>query len=288
MLRFIDPTPSEVSSLSIVDRLASIALRARPPWAVYGLLAAASLLTPIPGRTQDNYEIQVYGYDTVDPGHTMVELHSNFTAEGSTVTSPDGMLPTNHAEHETIEITHGFTPWFEVGFYIFTSLRNGDGWDWVGDHIRPRFRVPESWHWPVGVSISNEIGYQRRPFSPDTWTWEIRPIIDKKMGPWYWSFNPSFDRSFHGPSVSKGFEFSPNFKVSYDVTPKVAAGFEYYGALGPVTGFDPLRDQQQQIFPAIDLNVSPKWEFNFGVGWGMTRSTDHLIVKAILGYRFDF
>jgi hypothetical protein len=26
-------------------------------------------------RAQENYEIQVYPYDTVEPGHTMVELH---------------------------------------------------------------------------------------------------------------------------------------------------------------------------------------------------------------------
>ena len=45
---------------------------------------------------------------------------------------------------------------------------------------------------------------------------------------------------------------------------------------------------QHQIFPAIDLNVSPKWEFNFGVGIGITRSTDHLILKMIIGRRFTF
>src|SRR3989475_1007946 len=245
------------------------------------------LVAPCRAPAQDNYEIQVYSYDTVEPGHTMVELHSNFTFEGSK-TRQDGVLPTEHAWHETVEITRGFTPWFETGFYIFTSARNGNGWDWVGDHIRPRFRIPETWHWPVGVSVSNEIGYQRPIFSVDTWTWEIRPIIDKKQGRWYWSFNPTVDRAFHGPSVKKGFEFSPNFKFSYDLSPKIAAGLEYYSSLGPVTGFDPLKDQQQQIFPTVDLNLSPKWEFNFGVGVGMTRSTDHLIAKMILGYRFDF
>ena len=253
-------------------------------WTLYTL---TFFCVPSRALAQDNYEIQVYSYDTVEPGHTMVELHSNFTFEGSK-TVKDGVLPTNHAWHETVEITRGFTPWFETGFYIFTSARNGEGWDWVGDHIRPRFRIPESWHWPVGVSISQEFGYQRPIFSTDTWTWEIRPVIDKKLGRWYWSFNPTADRSFHGPSVRKGFEFSPNFKFSYDLNPKIAAGFEYYGALGPVTGFDPLRDQQQQVFPTIDLNLSPKWEFNLGVGVGMTRSTDHLIAKMILGYRFDF
>jgi hypothetical protein len=45
-----------------------------------------------------------------------------------------------------------------------------------------------------------------------------------------------------------------------------------------------MRDQQQQIIPAIDLNLGPNWEFNFGVG--VTHSTDHLLVKMILGRRF--
>ncbi len=215
----------------------------------------------------------------------MVELHSNFTIEG-TKQLIDGMLPTIHQLHETLEITHGFTPWFELGYYNFTSAQGGYGYKWVGTHLRPRIAVPESWHWPVGVSLSNEIGYQRPLYSSDTWTWEIRPIVDQKYKRFYWAFNPTFDRSFHGPSVNQGLVFSPNLKVSYDVTKVVAAGIEYYGSVGPVTGFDPLRDQEQQIFPAIDLNLSPKWEFNFGVGVGMTRSTDHLLVKMILGYRF--
>jgi hypothetical protein len=82
----------------------------------------------------------------------------------------------------------------------------------VGDHIRPRFRIPESWHWPVGVSLSNEIGYQRPEFSADSWTWKIRPIVDKKMRRCYLSFNPTLDRSFHGPGVNQGVVFSSNFK----------------------------------------------------------------------------
>jgi hypothetical protein len=236
---------------------------------------------------QNNYEIQVYGSDTVEPHHTMVESHTNNTVEGS-IGIVDGVLPTNGAWHETIEITHGFTDLFETGLYIFTSVNHGYGWQFVGTHIRPRIRVPESWNWPVGVSLSLEFGYQRAIFATDQWTLEIRPIIDQKRGRWYWSVNPAFDRSFHGQSVNKGVEFAPSFKLSYDVTPKIAGGFEYYSSLGSLAGFDPLKSQQHQLFPVIDLNLSPKWEFNFGVGFGLTSSTDHLIVKMILGYRFDF
>jgi hypothetical protein len=250
-------------------------------------ILSAWLMSAAPARAQDNYEIQVYGYDLVEKGKTMVELHSNFTFQGSK-TEQDGMLPTNHQWHETVEITHGFTDWFETGFYIFTAVQNGLGWDWVGDHIRPRFAVPKKWNWPVGVSVSQEIGYQRRQFSVDTWTYELRPIVDKQLGRWYLSFNPTFDKSLHGATASQGFVFSPNLKISYDITKKISGGFEYYGSLGPVTGFDPVAQQQQQIFPTIDLDVSPKWEINMGVGVGLTRSTDHLIAKMILGYRFEF
>jgi hypothetical protein len=254
---------------------------------IFLVLALAALCFAGSAAAQGNYEIQVYGVDTVPPHHTMVELHSNFTFSGSKE-AVDGVAPTEHAWHETIEITHGFNSWFETGFYIFTSLRKGDGWDWVGDHIRPRFRVPKSWHWPVGVSLSNEIGYQRHKFSADTWTWEMRPIVDKQLGRWYLSFNPTFDKSLHGQTVGQGFVFSPNFKFSYDFTKKITGGLEYYGSVGPATDFLATRLQQHQIFPAIDLNLSPKWEVNFGLGVGVTRSTDHLIAKMILGYRFDF
>jgi hypothetical protein len=238
-------------------------------------------------RAQGNYEVQVYGSDLVEPKVTMFELHSNFTASG-TKGVLDGVLPTNHAEHETVEITHGFNRWFETGFYIFTSIQPDGGWYYVGSHIRPRFSVPEDYHLPVGISISNEIGWQRPNFSLDTWTWEIRPIVDKKIEKWYLAFNPTVDKSFHGPEAKRGYEFSPNVKFSYDVTKKVAAGIEYYGSMGPVTGFDPLRDQQQQILPAVDIDFGERWEFNFGVGVGVTQATDHLLIKAILGYRFNY
>ncbi len=264
-----------------------------PAW-VYaaGLLAMMSFGVRA-ASAQDNYEIQVYGSDTVAPETTMLELHSNFTADGAKALpgsnfSADGYYPTNHVEHETIEITQGVTDWSEVGFYIFTSEHSGLGIQWVGDHIRPRVRAPDSWHWPVGVSLSTEIGYTRRDFSTDTWTWEIRPIIDKQAGRWYVALNPALERSFHGATVDQGVAFSPDAKVSYDFSKYISGGLEYYSAYGKLGDFLSLHNQQQQFFPTVDLNVSPDWEINFGVGWGPTAGTDHLIVKGIIGRRFDW
>jgi hypothetical protein len=236
-------------------------------------------------RAQDGYEIQVYGSETVPAGMTMVELHTNFTATGQKQTI-NGVWPTHHAWHETLEITHGFTPWFETGFYLFTSVQQDEGFEYVGNHIRPRVRAPDEWGWPVGASLSVEFGYARPEFAEDTWSIEFRPIVDKEWGPLYVSVNPTFELALDGPNTADGFAFAPSAKVSIAPVEEIAFGVEYYASLGPVKHIDPWNAQQHQIFAVVDLNVAPEWEINFGVGWGLTDSTDDLVVKLILGRRF--
>lgn len=77
---------------------------------------------------QGNFEIQVYPSETLTRSTTMIELHSNAALRGTT-RKENGVVPTQHAAHETIEITHGFTPWFETGFYLFTSVQPDTGWE---------------------------------------------------------------------------------------------------------------------------------------------------------------
>src|SRR6266581_329357 len=112
---------------------------------IFTSLLLGIAMLPLSTLAQDNYEIQVYPSETVPRGKTMVELHSNFTVQGERQ-QINGVLPSHHAFHETLEVTRGFTEWFETGFYVFSSIQPGHGWQWVGDHIRPRVRVPEEWH----------------------------------------------------------------------------------------------------------------------------------------------
>lgn len=250
------------------------------------ILACISfLLFSIAVKAQDNYEIQVYGSETVEKGRTMLELHSNYTANGFS-TGADGELPDNHVFHETIEITHGWTTWFETGFYIFNSIGSNGRTAYVGSHIRPRVAAPAEWKWPFGVSISTEFGFQKKEFSANTCSLEIRPIIDKKWDKLYVSINPTVEKSFAGPDKDLGLIFSPNVKGSYDVSKVVALGLEYYGSTGPFFHYDRFQQQQHQLFVATDLTYSADWEFNGGIGYGFTHSTDKAIFKIIVGRRF--
>jgi hypothetical protein len=243
-----------------------------------------SLVLPHLSKAQDNYEIQVYASPTVGKDTTMVELHSNFSFIGNGATK--GLVSTNHMLRETIEITHGFTPWFELGFYIFNDIGDMGRTNYVGSHIRPRVMAPQEWNWPLGVSISFEAGFVKQGYDPDIWTLEIRPIIDKQIGPVYLALNPVLDASFMGADAGSGLVFAPDFKFSYQIGKVFAPGIEYYGSLGPLKGFDPINLQQHQLFLAVDADFDPRWEFNAGYGFGLTPSIDRSIFKVILGRRF--
>ena len=156
---------------------------------------------------QDNYEIQVYGSETVEKGKTMLEINSNYTLDGNKETGKV-LLPTNHIIHETIEATHGFTPWFEIGFYLFNAIGNSNRTSYLGLHIRPRVSAPIAWHLPVGLTFSAEFGFQKKEYSANTSTLELRPIIDKKWKVFYIALNPVFGKSFKGFDESRGFIFS--------------------------------------------------------------------------------
>src|ERR1700712_4356688 len=131
-----------------------------------------------PLNAQNNYEIQVYASPTQAVHSTMFELHSNYTFNGSTQTV-DGVIPSNHSLHETLEITTGISPVFELGAYLFTNYTPGYGYQIVGTHLRPRVMAPADWGIPFGLSLSVEIGYQKPAYANDTWSLEIRPIFDK-------------------------------------------------------------------------------------------------------------
>jgi hypothetical protein len=235
---------------------------------------------------QDLFEIQVYPYETVAPGETMVEFHTNFIPSGTHDTA-DGVYANHHQFHETLEVTHGWTPYFETGFYLETApYVPGAGAKFVGWHIRPRFRLPDSPSFPFKVSISFEYAFNQTQFDPNAQTLEVRPIFERERGRLYLSINPDLSVAVKGPEAGSAPAFEPDVKIGWGFSKEITAGVEYYAETGPVRHFEPLADQHHIVFPALDLNVSPDWELNFGVGRGLTNTTEHWIVKAIVGYRF--
>ncbi len=149
-------------------------------------------------------------------------------------------------------------------------------------------RVPDSWHWKVGVSLSTEVGYQRAVYSPDTWTWELRPIVDKTVGRWYFAVNPALERTWRGPDVKQGLGFAPGAKIGYDITKVVNAGFEYYADYGRLGDFDPCTTSSSKSSPSPISTSRPNGKSTSASASVPPRPPTTLIVKGILGRRFDW
>ena len=167
----------------------------------------------LPSRSaQDNYEIQVYGSETVAPERTMVELHTNFTFSGCKGLRRAGLPDAARAARNT---------WRSPTAGI-AGLRPVCICSRVIVHLRlPMGRRPHPS--PRASTDDLELARGRKPLDGG-WlsTVALQPgymdvgdPADHRQGAWKWylAFNPTLDRSFHGPSVSQGVTFSPNFKA---------------------------------------------------------------------------
>ena len=239
------------------------------------------LLGNIAVYAQADNEIQVYASPTIQHKWTIFELHNNYTFKGSKLlTDPKSA----HWFNKTLEITHGFGKNFEIGFYTFTGIGPGGGYQYLGNQIRPRITAPQKWKWPVGISLSAEFGFFRPDDSTQfVWQGEVRPIIDKTMGNWYLAFNPNVDFVLTGEN--KGAGIAPQFKTVYTIEKKVGVGIEYYGGLGSFKKILPIDLQEHLLGPMIDLYVHPMWELNGGFLFGITKNSNQRIVKLLLGRR---
>ena len=181
-----------------------------------------ALLYPASARAQDNYEIQVYPSETMAPKTLLIELHSNFTVEGSTTTQ-FGMLPTQHQEHETIELTEGINDWSEIGFYIFTA-----------EQKRPRRAVGGRSHTPASADpsplalargsepIDASSDMPEPAYSNPTWSWQIMPIVDQTIGRWYWSVNTTMVWDVHVVPAAGGFHARSRSRLTIRTSPRKA------------------------------------------------------------------
>ena len=232
-------------------------------------------------HAQADNEIQVYASPTIQHKWTIFELHSNYTFKGSRL-----LADQKEARwlNETLEITHGFGKNFEMGFYTFTGVAPGKGYQYLGNQVRPRVTVPASWKWNLGASLSLEFGF----FRPDdtskfVWQGEVRPILDKTISNWYFAFNPNIDFVVSGEN--KGVGIAPQFKTVYTIREKWGIGFEFYGGLGSFKEILPFELQEHLLGPMIDLYLHPKWEINGGFLFGLTRNSNQRVIKLLLGRR---
>lgn len=244
----------------------------------------AMFVGPPPSCAIDFYEIQIYDTDTAPVGHLTLELHSNTT---STAT---GQLAKNQIDlyqiHETLESTYGVLRWLEIGQYLATAkLSNGD-YEYSGSRTKVHFGIPQTFEWPVQFGGNIELDYMRRAAEENPMTLELRPIVGTSFKGFRLVGDFPFIKPFSGPQTHRGFQFDPSGELLYELNRWVSPALEYYGDMGPIQPLAKVQEQQHFIVPALNFDFMPQLELNFGVGIGLTRASNGVFIKSIVGWTF--
>jgi hypothetical protein len=250
------------------------------------LLAVAGTvaLTPLRARAIDFYEIQIYPTETTPPGILSLELHSNSV---TTATGAEAHAQLNpYQVHETLEATYGITPHFEIGQYLATAKLDEGNYEYAGSRSKCHFGIAATDSWPVSFGGNIELDYMRRSAEEQPLTLEMRPIAEAGFGRFMLIANLAFEKPFRGPGTHRGVTFAPSGQISYRIVPWLAPAIEYYGDMGPLMHLPGVQDQQHFLVPTLNLYLNPKLELNTGIGFGLTRASNGVFLKAILGWDF--
>jgi hypothetical protein len=254
------------------------------PAALAIALALLTLAGTRPALAIDFYEIQIYQVQTTPYHRLTLELHSNTTTTATGQWAREAIDP--YQIHETLESTYGVLSWLEVGQYLCTAKMSNGSYNYAGSRSKVHFGVPQSENWPIEVGGNIELAYMRFQAEENPLTLEIRPILEKKFGRLLIVGNFAFEKPFSGPDTHKGVQLDPSGEVVYQLTHWVSPAVEYYGDMGPLSDLPGVQRQQHFIVPAVNFDFLPQLELNFGVGVGLTRTSNGLFIKSIVGWTF--
>ncbi len=232
----------------------------------------------------DFYEIQIYPTETTPERVLQLELHSNSVTTATGKVAHSQLNP--YQVHETLEATYGLTPHIEIGQYFATAKLGNGNYEYAGSRTKVHFGVAESDSWPLQIGGNIELDYMRRAAEDNPLSLELRPIVEKRIGGLLLIANLAFQKPFRGPGTHKGMTFTPSGEISYDLLRWVSPALEYYGDMGAVEHLPAADLQQHFLVPALNLHLMPKLELNLGVGFGLTRASNGVFLKSIVGWSF--
>ncbi len=228
-------------------------------------------------------EIQVYDAAIAPTGAFNLTLHNNFTVSGSaTADFPGGITP-DHSLNGTAEWAYGIAPWFEGGLYLplYSVTRNGSVL-YNGFKLRTLFVTPDAAKREFFYGVNLEFSFNTAHWDQRKYTSEIRGIIGAHIGRVDLIFNPIVDNSWNGFSK---LEFVPETRVAMALTENIKVAAEEYDDFGSASRFLPASKQTHQLFAVVDVNTKVA-AIEAGVGAGLTRASDHWVLKLILSRDF--
>lgn len=244
------------------------------------LIAIASQFAAGTARATD--EIQVYNA-SIAPLHTFtLQQHLNYVWNGSSTPDFDGGFASHRTLNGTPELAYGVTNWYEIGLYAPFAFDSSGTFLPGGAKLRHLFVSPNADDRKFFYGLNIELSYQAPRFSPNPFAIEFRPILGVRDLGWEFIVNPIVDLEF-GPAATSS--FAPAIRLARRIAGDLMLGAEYYSDYGPVGGFSSGANQKHTVFGVLDFSAFG-FDVNFGVGFGLTDSSDKVVTKLIIGRAF--
>ena len=231
----------------------------------------------------DPWEFEVYPYATEGRGVAEIETDNAVIASGHShggEGTAAGNFRSQGMWYNQYELTYGLTDRIEAAAYLLTASPSGHGYWYAGSEFRLRGRMFDPGVLPVDLGWYAELELHKTPqFDNADIELELRPIIEKDFGRFSFIANPIFEKVLKGVGTGQGFEFGYSTGAYYRWTRYLSPGLEFYGGSGLIDDTDPLNEQQHYIVPVIWGELPHGIEYNIGPGFGLTRGSDHVLVK---------
>ena len=231
----------------------------------------------------DPWEFEVYPYATECRGTAEIETDNAVVANGHSHGGNGTAAGTFHSQgmwYNQYELTYGLTDRIEFAAYLIAAQMSGHGYWYAGSEYRLRGRLFDPGELPVDVGWYAELEWHNTlQFDDADMELELRPILEKDFGRLSFMANPIFEKVLKGVGVHEGWEFGYSAAAYYRWMRYLSPGVEFYGGAGLIDNTDPLEQQQHYIFPVIWGELPHGIEYNLGPGFGLTRGSDHVMVK---------
>ncbi len=115
---------------------------------------------------------------------------------------------------------------------------------------------------------------------------EFRGIFQRDLNDFRLVLNPILSI----PTVGEEAGASPSFQLASGLYYRrrflVQPGIEIYNSFGPIANVPGIGKQQHNVFGMLEMHPFRGITWDLGVGFGLTGSSDRLVVKSLLYYEF--
>jgi hypothetical protein len=226
-------------------------------------------------------EIQVYNAAIAAVGQFTIQQHLNYAPMGVKDPPFPGGLISNGAINGTPEFAYGVTDWWEVGLYLPFAIQDQRFYS-NAFKLRTLFVSPHADQRNLFYGVNFEFSNETPPFAQTRFAMEIRPIVGGRNSEYEFIVNPIVDVGFGRFGEQ---HFAPVARLARKLDQDLFVGLEYYSDLGQIGRFPNFAQQQHTLFAVTDFKLGVI-DVDFGVGYGLTPTSDRWVIKTILGYAF--